>query len=104
MPTEKASAHQGSITRQQLIDALNEDLSREYQAIIAYVNYSQVLKGAARLTVEGKAYELKTGGVLTLGASIRHEVEALEDTAFLLTISWPDAAKLQAMEHRGYGT
>jgi quercetin dioxygenase-like cupin family protein len=64
----------------------------------------QVLKGAARLTVEGKAFELKTGGVLTLGASIRHEVEALEDTAFLLTISWPDTAKLQAMEHRGYGT
>lgn len=64
----------------------------------------QVLKGAARLTVEGKAHELKTGGVLTLGASIKHEVEALEDTAFLLTISWPDAAKLQAMEHRGYGT
>jgi quercetin dioxygenase-like cupin family protein len=54
--------------------------------------------------VEGKAYELKTGGVLTLGASIKHEVEALEDAAFLLTISWPDTAKLQAMEHRGYGT
>ena len=28
------------------VDLLNEDLSREYQAIIAYVNYSQVLKGA----------------------------------------------------------
>lgn len=51
MPTEKASAHQGSITRQQLIDALNEDLSREYQAIIAYVNYSQVLKGAAYMNI-----------------------------------------------------
>ena len=32
--------------RQELVDALNEDLSREYQAIIAYVVYSQVLKGA----------------------------------------------------------
>ena len=42
MSTEKASAPKASITRQQLIDALNEDLSREYQAIIAYVNYSQV--------------------------------------------------------------
>jgi bacterioferritin len=37
--------------RQQLIDALNEDLSREYQAIIAYVNYSQVLKGAAYMNI-----------------------------------------------------
>jgi bacterioferritin len=34
------------ITREQLIDKLNEDLAREYQAIIAYVVYSQVLKGA----------------------------------------------------------
>ena len=34
------------ITREKFIDALNDDLSREYQAIIAYVNYSQVLKGA----------------------------------------------------------
>ncbi|HEV8544158.1 MAG TPA: ferritin-like domain-containing protein [Verrucomicrobiae bacterium] len=35
------------ITREKLIELLNEDLSREYQAIIAYVVYSQVLKGAA---------------------------------------------------------
>lgn len=38
-------------TRQQLIDALNEDLAREYQAIIAYVVYSQVLKGAAYMSI-----------------------------------------------------
>src|SRR4051812_12533081 len=41
----------GGITREQLIDALNEDLSREYQAIISYVNYSQVLKGAAYMNI-----------------------------------------------------
>src|SRR5262245_23693431 len=39
------------ITRQQLIDLLNEDLAREYQAIIAYVNYSQVLKGAEYMAI-----------------------------------------------------
>ena len=38
-------------TRKKLIDALNEDLSREYQAIISYVNYSQVLKGAAYMNI-----------------------------------------------------
>lgn len=38
-------------TRDQLIDGLNEDLSREYQAIIAYVNYSQVLTGAAYMSI-----------------------------------------------------
>jgi len=37
----------GKITREQLIDFLNEDLSREYQAIISYVIYSQTIKGAA---------------------------------------------------------
>jgi bacterioferritin len=40
-----------SFTRKQLIAALNEDLSREYQAIISYVNYSQVLKGAAYMSI-----------------------------------------------------
>jgi bacterioferritin len=39
------------MTRKKLIDALNEDLSREYQAIISYVNYSQVLKGAAYMNI-----------------------------------------------------
>ena len=39
------------ITREKFIDALNEDLSREYQAIIAYVNYSQVLTGAAYMSI-----------------------------------------------------
>src|SRR6185503_19690195 len=39
------------ITRDDLIKALNGDLSREYQAIIAYVNYSQVLKGAQYMDI-----------------------------------------------------
>jgi bacterioferritin len=47
MPDKKEK----QITREQFIDALNEDLSREYQAIIAYVNYSQVLKGAAYMNI-----------------------------------------------------
>lgn len=45
------------LTRDQLIELLNEDLSREYQAIIAYVIYSQVLKGAEYMTI---AKELET--------------------------------------------
>ena len=46
-----------TVTRKQLIDLLNEDLSREYQAIIAYVVYSQVLKGAQYMSI---AKELET--------------------------------------------
>ena len=41
----------GKITRDELAKLLNEDLSREYQAIIAYVVYSQVLKGAEYMNI-----------------------------------------------------
>jgi bacterioferritin len=34
-----------------LIELLNEDLAREYQAVIAYVVYSQVIKGAAYMNI-----------------------------------------------------
>src|ERR1700753_1228863 len=39
------------ITRKQLIPGLKQDLAREYQAVIAYVTYSQVLKGAAYMNI-----------------------------------------------------
>ncbi|MGH6832300.1 MAG: ferritin-like domain-containing protein [Methyloceanibacter sp.] len=45
------------ITRAQLADLLNEDLSREYQAIIAYVVYSQVLKGAEYMSIAAQLEE-----------------------------------------------
>ena len=40
-----------AITREELIKRLNEDLAREYQAIIAYVVYSQVLKGPQYMSI-----------------------------------------------------
>jgi bacterioferritin len=48
---KKKASETGSITRKKLIDLLNEDLAREFQAVIAYVNYSQVLKGAAYMNI-----------------------------------------------------
>ena len=38
-------------SRDALIESLNEDLAREYQAIIAYVVYSQTLKGAEYMNI-----------------------------------------------------
>lgn len=64
----------------------------------------QVLKGSIRFKVAGKSHELGVGSLFTLGASIRHDVEAKGDAAFLLTISWPGDQELAAMKHRGYGT
>lgn len=71
MATEKThSTSPASITREQLIDYLNEDLAREYQAIIAYVVYSQAIKGASFMPI---AKEL--------------EVHAAEELAHALTIA-----------------
>jgi bacterioferritin len=47
MPETKTT----SPSRRQLIEALNEDLAREYQAIIAYINYSKVIKGAQYMQI-----------------------------------------------------
>ena len=47
----KTKTATATLTREKFIELLNEDLSREYQAIIAYVNYSQVLKGAAYMNI-----------------------------------------------------
>jgi bacterioferritin len=40
-----------TVSRDRLAELLNEDLSREYQAIISYVVYSQVLKGAEYMSI-----------------------------------------------------
>ncbi|MDB6016265.1 MAG: bfr [Pedosphaera sp.] len=40
-----------NLTRDQMVQLLNEDLAREYQAIIAYTVYSQVLKGAEYMDI-----------------------------------------------------
>jgi bacterioferritin len=46
--------HEPKITRERMIELLNEDLAREYQAIIAYTVYSQTIKGAAYTDIAGE--------------------------------------------------
>jgi bacterioferritin len=64
------------ITRQELIDRLNEDLSREYQAIIAYVVYSQVLKGAQYMNI-AKELEVHAGEELQHAITIAKHIDYL---------------------------
>lgn len=52
--TKKPASTEIEISRKELIALLNEDLSREYQAIIAYIVYSQVLKGAEYMNIAGE--------------------------------------------------
>src|SRR3954471_14536412 len=51
MADSRSAENEMEITRDRLAELLNEDLSREYQAIIGYVVYSQVLKGAEYMNI-----------------------------------------------------
>jgi bacterioferritin len=51
LKSAESKSHDAEISRDRLAQLLNEDLSREYQAIIAYVVYSQVLKGAEYMNI-----------------------------------------------------
>ena len=65
-----------TITRQQLIRGLNEDLAREYQAIIAYVVYSQVLKGPQYMNI-AKELEKHAGQELSHALTISKHIDYL---------------------------
>ena len=49
----------------------------------------QVLSGHIRLRASGRTFSLRPGGLLALDHGVLHDVEALEESAFLLTIAWP---------------
>jgi bacterioferritin len=51
MPNSKSAVIEDEISRDRLAELLNEDLAREYQAIIGYVVYSQVLSGAQYMDI-----------------------------------------------------
>jgi bacterioferritin len=64
------------IDRKTLIKLLNEDLAREYQAVIAYVTYSQVLKGAAYMDI-AKELEKHAGEELEHAIKIAKQIDYL---------------------------
>lgn len=51
-----------------------------------------VLSGRVRMQIEGKVVDLPAGALLALERAVAHDVEALEDSAFLLTIAWAKEA------------
>jgi bacterioferritin len=65
--------------RADLIKGLNEDLSREYQAIIAYVVYSQMLKGAQYMSI-AEELELHAGEELAHAITIAKQIDYLGGT------------------------
>jgi bacterioferritin len=77
------------VTRKDLITKLNEDLSREYQAIIAYVVYSQVLKGAEYMNI---ANELEKHA----GEELQHALTISKHVDYLggMPVATPQPVKL----------
>jgi len=78
MMAKDQAAHQSAVTvtREELVALLNEDLSREYQAIIAYVVYSQVIKGAQYMTI-AKELEVHAGEELQHAITIAKQIDYL---------------------------
>ena len=67
---------EGAISRDRLAELLNEDLAREYQAIIAYVVYSQVLKGAEYMSI-AEQLELHAKQELDHAITIARQIDYL---------------------------
>ena len=74
--TKEPTAGGLNITREQMIQLLNEDLAGEYQAIIAYTVYSQVLKGAAYTDV-ARELELHAAEELQHAIKIAKQIDYL---------------------------
>lgn len=67
------------ISREQMINFLNEDLAREYQAIIAYTVYSQVIKGA-KFTAIAAELEKHAGEELAHAIAISKQIDYFNGT------------------------
>jgi bacterioferritin len=80
MPTDTQprdpNTTQPAVTREDLLKGLQEDLSREYQAILAYVVYSQALKGAQYMTI-AKELEVHAGEELQHAITIAKQIDYL---------------------------
>ena len=74
--TVRTRARRDEISRERLIELLNEDLQREYQAVIAYVVYSQVLKGAQYMTI-AEELERHAGEELAHAITISKHIDYL---------------------------
>lgn len=65
-----------TITRERLTSLLNEDLAREYQAIISYITYSQVMKGAQFMKIASEL-EIHAGEELQHAVMLAKQIDYL---------------------------
>jgi len=77
--TPEPTSAEPNISREQLVQLLNEDLAGEYQAIISYVIYSQMLKGAAYTDI-ARELEVHAGEELQHAIKIAKQIDYLGGT------------------------
>ncbi len=90
----KKKASKSSVSKAELIKGLNEDLSREFQAIIAYVVYSKTMKGAEYMNIAGEL-EVHAGEELQHALKIADQIDYLggKPTVTPKTVKTSDKAK-----------
>src|SRR5450432_1532678 len=78
-----------NVSREQMVALLNEDLAREYQAVIAYTVYSQVLKGAQYMDI---ARELEKHA----GEELEHAIKLAKQVDYFggMPVATPKPVKL----------
>ena len=79
------------IDRKKMIELLNEDLSREYQAIISYVIYSQVLKGAAYMSIADQL-------TIHAGQELQHAIKIAKQIDYLGGMPTSQAKEVKTSE------
>src|SRR5258706_2121049 len=76
MPVKHSESNGRKIASEELIGLLNADLAREYQAIIAYVVYSKVLKGAEYMNIAAEL-EVHAGEELQHALILSQQIDYL---------------------------
>jgi bacterioferritin len=84
------------VSRARLIELLNEDLAREYQAIIAYVVYSQVMTGAEYMSI-ARELEVHAGEELQHAIIIAKQIDYLGGSPTVIAAKVKTSDKAEEM-------
>src|SRR6266581_3068699 len=93
---KKKTAGSDSVSREELIRLLNEDLAREYQAVIAYVVYSQVIKGAQFMNI-ARELEKHAGEELQHALIVAKQIDYLGGQPIVTPVPVQTADEPEAM-------
>ncbi|MGH9762046.1 MAG: ferritin-like domain-containing protein [Blastocatellia bacterium] len=94
--TKLVESGEKPLSRERLVELLNEDLAREYKAIIAYVVYSQVLKGAEYMNIAAQL-EIHAAQELEHAITISKQIDYLGGMPTTVPQTVPTSEKAKEM-------